>query len=210
MAELDIGNNYAVRQFIGEFFENMAAKIFEAKPIPARNFTKGEVHPDLSCEKLDAWLEVKATQESRYFKVYVSQVEKYRELLRPVSFPHSRLWYVFFTHTVFKISETYAEKTIEDLSRDLVRSVSRIVVLDFSVVDTLSRQLKVLKEWTEFGFPPFLKWDHKINREFMEGPKNKLIQIGLRPSDYAIKKNLIEVAHGRVKHTAPIVLVVKK
>ncbi|MBI2454469.1 MAG: hypothetical protein HYV54_02785 [Parcubacteria group bacterium] len=210
MAELDISNNYAVRQFIGEFFENMTAKMFEAELIPARNFTKGEVHPDLSCNKLDAWLEVKATQESRYFKVYMNQVEKYRELLRPVPFPHSRLWYVFFTHTVFKISETYAQKTVEDLSRDLVRSIPRIVVLDFSIVDTLSRQLKILKKWTEVGFPPFLRWEHKINREFMEEPKNKLVRIGLKPSDYTIKKNTIELSHGRVKHTAPIVLVVKK
>ncbi len=210
MAELDISNNYAVRQFIGEFFENMAAKIFEAELIPARNFAKGEVHPDLSCNKLDAWLEVKATQESRYFKVYVDQIEKYRELLRPVPFPHSRLWYVFFTHTVFKISETYAEKTIGQLSRDLVRSIPRIVVLDFSIVDALSRQLEILKEWREFGFPPFLRWEHKINREFMDEPKNKLIQIGLKPSDYSIKKSVIELTYKRVKHTTPIVLVVKK
>lgn len=206
----DLSNNYAVRQFVGEFFENLAAGIFEAELIPHRNFTKGEVHPDLSCEKLDAWLEIKATQENRYFKVYVSQIEKYRELLRPVPFPHSRLWYVFFTHTVFKISETYADKTTEELARNLVLNTTRIVALDFSIVDALSRRLKVLKEWAEFGFPPFLRWEHRINHDFMEEPKNKLIQIGLKPNEYSIKKSSIELNYNGAHRQTPIVLVVKK
>lgn len=201
---LDISNNYAVRQFVGEFFEKQAAKIFEARLVPMRNFNNGDIHPDLECGKLDAWIEVKATQETRYFKVYLNQVEKYRAILES-GFPYSRILYCFFSHRVFNISRDYID--VEKLSRDLIAKTTRIVVLDFPLVLRIAQDLEVLDKYAESGYPPFYKWDHAINAGLDQNPKKTLAKFGLDPLRVGIKKAKIGLTHGRSRTIAPITII---
>ena len=202
---LDISNNYAVRQFIGEFFEKQAARIFEAKMVPSRNFANGDIHPDLECEKLDAWIEVKATQETRYFKVYLNQVEKYRSILES-GFPFSKILYAFFSHRVFNISRDYAD--VEKLSRDLVVHTTRIVVLDFGLVLKIAEKLTVLENYADSGYPPFYKWDHTINIGLDQNPNKTLAKFGIDPMGVTLKKAKIGLAYGRARAIVPITIII--
>ncbi len=193
---IDLGNNYAVRQFIGMFFEELAERIFEAKMIPRRNFREGDIHPDLECSKLDAWLEIKATQSIRPFKIYLSQIDKYKKLLAD-AFPYSRIFYVFFSHQVFNISRDYTDP--ETLGQDLVLNTIQVLVLDFPVVLAICQKLEVATEYAYSGFPPFYKWDHRINTELADWTEGSMNYLDLDTKRYRIKKAQIDLPYGGIK-----------
>ena len=203
---LNIKDNYAVRQFVGSFFEKWSTHLFQARQIRGSNFAKGEIHPDLECEPLDAWLEIKATQKSRYFKVYVEQVAKYQELLKK-PFPFSRIFYVFFSHEVLNISRDYTDEL--ELARDLVLKTTRIIILDFSVIGAIAKKLPVLENYAEAGYPAFLRWEHRISIELEENPQKLFLRLGLKPRKFKVKKEVKLVRHPDLglEVELPIVLV---
>lgn len=204
---IDLSNNYAVRQFVGMFFEELAERIFEAKMIPRRNFKDGDIHPDLECPKLDAWLEIKATQTARPFKIYLSQVDKYKVLLEN-SFPYSRIFYIFFSHQVFNISRDYTDS--KTLGRDLILNTSQVLVLDFSVVLAICQKLDVATEYAHSGFPPFYKWNHQINTELADWTEGSMNYFELNPEKHRIKKAQIELSYNETKNVSPLTIISAK
>lgn len=203
----DFANWQAVGACVGDVFEHVGEKVFGATIVQRRHFLAGDIHPDLECEKLDAWIEVKATQETRPFKIFLRQLDKYRAMVRGDTFPYSRVLFAFFSHSLFDITRNYLTRT--KLAPALVRHTERIVVLDLSVVDAVSHTLPIC-DYRSCGYPLFRAWQHVINREFLENPQKKLRGLSLDPFGYSISRSEKLVRFGDARKNVPIVFVIEK
>lgn len=186
--QVDLSNNQIVRPVVGTFFQNLAGRMFKARVLHHPRCVEGEVYADLESEHFDAFMEVKATLETRYFKVGATQFENYRRMMEN-PFPYRYLWYIFFSHGVKNISKTYSNT--EDLHRALILNTIRVVVLDFSVVERIAAGLEVESQYEESGYISFIKWLREINPAIEEDPRATVVELGLNPDDYEIGKKRI-------------------
>ena len=205
--EIDLSNNQVVRPVVGTFFQNLAGSMFKAEVIHHPRCKGGEVYADLESDRFNAWMEVKATLEERYFKVGFEQFKNYRGMMEN-PFPREYLWYIFFSHGVRDISKTYSNT--EDLYKALILNTIRAVVLDFSIVEKIADGLEVMSEYEESGYIPFLRWRREINPAIEADPRATLVDLGLDPGEYEIGKKMVPIEYNGTRSKTTLTLVVKK
>ena len=121
-------SNYFIRQFVGAVFEEFAAELLGGIRVPRRSqYIPGDLAPDLELPDSDSWVEVKATQKGRAFKIHRAQLEKYVQIT-DIGFPYSKVLYLLISHDTQHISKRFT--CSQKLEKALLNSVVSLAMLD--------------------------------------------------------------------------------
>jgi len=135
----DYGNHFETHGIVGEFYETIAQAFLGGKRKTRRVMEPGGIgffcEPDIEDKEKERWIEVKSTKSSNYYKLYDTQIDKYRQLLKESSWNNPKIDFAFFA---YNIKNVLKECPNEDaLIRDLAEKTESMLMAPFSIVEKI-------------------------------------------------------------------------